>query len=319
MRLWDCVVCGETCLDVVAGPLPLDEPLAHRGLIPLSALHAVTGGIVPNAGLALARWGLRVAGLALVGQDDWGRIIRQRLVDAGIDTTDVVTHPTLASSVTLVLVGRDREHTFAFQAGASQQIDRRFLLDRLPRFAQAHYALIGYYHLLPQLEGDLPEVMAAIRETGCRTALDTTNGGGSLDPLRHILPHLDLYVPSWAEARQQTGESEPRRILAVYRQHAPQAILGVKLGAQGAVLSPPDGDCQWIAPVEPPGPVVDTTGAGDCFYAGLVAGLVRGWSLQDAGRLAAAAGACCVTGLGATAALRGFDETWQLATRPRSS
>jgi sugar/nucleoside kinase (ribokinase family) len=47
--------------------------------------------------------------------------------------------------------------------------------------------------------------------------------------------------------------------------------------------------------------------------AGLLAGLLKGLSIAQAGRLAAATGACCVTGYGATAGLRGYDETARLA------
>ena len=312
MRTWDCVVVGETCLDIVAGPLPLDQPLAHRGLVPLESVQAVTGGIVPNAGIALARLGLRTAAMGLVGRDPWGETIRRRLVDERIDVRDLADHDD-GSSVTLVLVGADREHTFAFRAGASQRIDRGFLFERLDRFSDAHFALVGYYNLLPRLEPDLPEVMQAIQARGCRTALDTTNGGGTLTGLDCILPHLDLYVPSYSEARQQTGESEPLRILETYRRYAPRAILGVKLGADGALLWEPDCEPLSIAAVAPPGPIVDTTGAGDCFYAGLIAGPARGLPLAKAGRIAAAAGACCVTGLGASAGMRDWDATRKLA------
>ena len=65
--------------------------------------------------------------------------------------------------------------------------------------------------------------------------------------------------------------------------------------------------------MQAPGPVIDTTGAGDCFYAGLLSGLLREMTIEQAGRLGAAAGACCVTGLGATAGLRDFAETARLA------
>ncbi|MFO0902415.1 MAG: carbohydrate kinase family protein [Pirellulales bacterium] len=312
MAAWDCVVCGETCLDLVAGPLPLHQPLAHRGLVPLASLEAVAGGIVPNAGIALARLGLRVAALGLVGRDPWGELIRRRLIAERLDVRDLIEVDD-PSSTTLVMVGADREHTFAFRAGASQRIDRRFLLDRLDRFAAARYALVGYYNLLPNLEADLPEVMRAIRETGCRTALDATNGGGSLAGLDRILPHLDLYVPSYSEAQQQTGETDPRRMLDVYRRYAPQAILGIKLGEAGALLWGPGESPVSIAAVAPPGPVVDTTGAGDSFYAGLIAALARDLPLAAAGRIAAAAGACSVTALGASAAIRDWDATVALA------
>jgi ribokinase len=68
-----------------------------------------------------------------------------------------------------------------------------------------------------------------------------------------------------------------------------------------------------VAAVRPPGPVLDTTGAGDCFYGGLLAGILQGLAPAEAARLGAAAGACCVTGLGATTAIRSFDETARLA------
>jgi sugar/nucleoside kinase (ribokinase family) len=68
-----------------------------------------------------------------------------------------------------------------------------------------------------------------------------------------------------------------------------------------------------VPPVAPPGPVVDTTGAGDAFYAGLLTGMLRGMAAYDATRLAAAAGAQCVTGVGATTAIGDFAATAKLA------
>jgi sugar/nucleoside kinase (ribokinase family) len=173
--------------------------------------------------------------------------------------------------------------------------------------------LIGYYSLMPNLDPDLPEVFAAIRKTGCRTAMDSAGDGGTLQPLDRILPYLDLYVPSYDEAKRQTGESDPQRILDVYRACGAPGMLGVKLGSKGALLSPAVGEYVEIAAVAPPGPVVDTTGAGDSFLAGLLTGLLKGFDAFRAGRLAAATGACCVTGYGATAGLRNYDQTAALA------
>jgi sugar/nucleoside kinase (ribokinase family) len=102
-------------------------------------------------------------------------------------------------------------------------------------------------------------------------------------------------------------------MIQAYRNAGAQGWLGIKLGARGALLSPQPGEFLEVAVVKPPGPVVDTTGAGDCFYGALLAGVLRGLSPADAGKLAAAAGACCVTGLGATSAIRGYDETARLA------
>jgi sugar/nucleoside kinase (ribokinase family) len=160
---------------------------------------------------------------------------------------------------------------------------------------------------------DLPEVLATIRASGCMTALDAAGNGGDMGPLLKVLPKLDLYVPSLAEAHHQTGEEDPRKIIAAYRDAGAPGMLGVKLGSRGALLSPQVGEFVEVMPTKPPGEVVDTTGAGDCFLGGLLTGLLRGLSPGDAGRLASAAGACCVTGLGATTAIRSYEETAKLA------
>jgi sugar/nucleoside kinase (ribokinase family) len=83
----------------------------------------------------------------------------------------------------------------------------------------------------------------------------------------------------------------------------------VKLGSRGTLLSPAAGEFIDVPCVPAPGPVADTTGAGDAFLAGLLAGLLRGLDARRSGLLGAATAACCVTGVGATAGLRSFADT----------
>jgi sugar/nucleoside kinase (ribokinase family) len=309
----DCVVVGSCVVDVLARPVPLSKAIGAGRLIETEPLVLTTGGIVSNAGITLARLGMRVAAFTYLGDDEWAEVVRRRFAAEGIDTSALATRSERATSTSAVLIDSGGERSFAHYAGAPRLLDKRALLDRLDLFAHSRAMLIGYYPLMTRLQDDLPEVLAAIRETGCQTAMDAAGDGGTMEPLRQILPQLDFYFPSAVEAEHQTGEAKPPAMIAAYRAAGATGWLGIKLGQHGAVISPRADELIEIAAIAPPGPVVDTTGAGDCFFGGLLAGALRGRSPVDCGKLAAAAGACCVTGLGATTAIRSFDETARLA------
>ena len=310
---FDCVVVGSCVVDVLVRPVPLTTPIGGGRLIESDPLGLTTGGIVSNSGITLARLGMRVAAFTYVGNDAWAGVIHQRYAAEGIDSSALITHPTGATSTTAVLIDPCGERTFVHCVGAPRLLDREAMLAQLPLFARSRAMLLGYYPLMTRLQPDLPEVLATIRETGCLTALDAAGDGGTMDPLAKILPHIDFYLPSESEAQHQTGKSDPRAILSTYREAGAAGWLGVKLGSKGALLSPKPGEFIEIAAVTPPDAIVDTTGAGDSFIGGVLAGYLRGLSPAAAGRLGAAAGACCVTGLGATTAIRSYDETAKLA------
>lgn len=312
-KRFDCVVVGSCVVDVLARPVSLSQPIGAGRLIESEPLLLTTGGIVSNSGIALARLGMRVAAFTYVGNDEWADVIRHRYAAEGVDTAALVTHPDAATSTTAVLIDPSGERTFVHCVGAPRLLDKQTILSRLDLFAQSRAMLLGYYPLMTRLQPDLPEVLATIRETGCLTAMDSAGDGGRMDPLGRILPHLDFYVPNKGEAANQTGRSEPRAMIQAFRDAGAPGWLGIKLGAEGALLSPRPGEFIDISVVKAPGKVIDTTGAGDSFFGGLLTGVLRGLPPADAGRLAAATGICCVTGLGGSTAIRGYDETARLA------
>ncbi len=312
-KQFDCVLCGSCVADILIRPVPLGVAIGYGRLVHAEPIEVTTGGIVNNSGIAMARLGMKTAAFSYVGRDDFAAVIRRRLEREGIDCSLLLTHPTAATSTTAVLIDPNTERSFAHCIGAPKLIDKSLMLANLDIFARSRMMLLGYYSLMPNLEPDLPEVLAAIRETGCRTALDAAGDGGTMQPLDRILPHLDVYVPSHNEAIHQTGETDPRKIIDIYRGCGAPGLLGVKLGSKGAMLSPAAGEYIELPCATPPGPVVDTTGAGDSFFAGLLTGLLKGFDATRAGYLAAATGACCVTDYGATAGLRGYEETARVA------
>jgi sugar/nucleoside kinase (ribokinase family) len=309
----DCIICGTCVADILVRPVPLSAAIGGGRLFHVDPIDATTGGIVCNTGTGMRRLGMRVAGSSLVGDDLWGSLIRSRLEAEGIGTAAIETHPSLATSTTAVLIEPGGERSFAHHVGAPQAIDLAFIHRQVTRFRGSRFAALGYIGLLPGLEPDLAAAVEAIRAAGCLVVLETGGSGGTLATLAAALPHVAVYVPSLDEAAHQTGLTDPREIIACYRGHGATGIVGVKLGSKGAILSTAADEQIDIPCIPAPGPVADTTGAGDSFLAGLLTGLLRDMPLREAGLLGAAAAACCVTGVGATAGLRSFDETLRLA------
>ncbi|MEM9586489.1 MAG: carbohydrate kinase family protein [Planctomycetota bacterium] len=311
----DCLACGSCTVDILVRPVDLTSPLHAGKLHRVEPIELTIGGISCNASITQSRLGLRSGVFSATGDDRWGQIIRESLQQEQVDCTGLRQFSGVPSSVSVVAVDDEGGRSFIHSQGAPKKLRAADYLGSLDLFASSRYMLIGYYPLLPGMLDDLPTLFAAIQETGCRTAMDAAGGGGEWEPLRRTLPYLDVYCPSLDEARQQTGHEDPKKILETFRRATDNTCLGVKLGDQGALLSPADGQFVSIDPVSPPGPVVDTTGAGDAFFAGFLAGLILKMSAEDAGRLAAAAGAQSVVAAGATTSATTLSALQSLTTK----
>ena len=161
--------------------------------------------------------------------------------------------------------------------------------------------LIGYYPLMTRLQDDLPEVLAAIR------ADRLSHGDGRGGRRRHDGPaRADSAACRFLCAerdggRASDGRSEPRAMIEAFRDAGATGLLGIKLGERGALLSPRPGEFVDVAGgSRRRGRWSTRLGRATASMAGCWRGSCAGSSPADAGRLGGAAGACCVTGLGAT-------------------
>ncbi len=310
----DCVVCGSCVLDFLCRPVTLNKPIGEGVLHHVDPIMPVGGGITLNAGIAMARLGLNVGLFTYVGEDKWGPFIRQLCEAEGMDIETLLTRKGGATSTTFVAIDPSGERSFFHCVGATKLMDADLYRQHMDRFKNARMALLGYYSMFGDaLESDLPDLLKEIRAQGCQTAMDAAGDGGNLQPLDRMLPHLDVYVPSHGEASHQTGKEDPRQIIEVYRDCGAPGLLGVKLGSRGVMLSPRKGEIFEVPICDPPGDVVDTTGAGDNFYAGMLAGLLKGLEIEKAAKLGVATAACCVTALGGSTGGRDFEATSKLA------
>ena len=310
------VVCGSCVVDLPCLSVDLDAPVGVDQTVPIEPIEPSCGGITCNVGIALQRMGMSPSVLSLVGNDSWGRVVRGQLESEGVAHDLLGTHPSAPTTAVAVLVNEAGGRSFLAPGvrTATKSIDAAFVRDHLDPIRSARWFVLGYFGRMPKLEPDLAEVLQEIRAAGVRTVMDCAGDGGDWATLEGVLPHLDLFLPSLAEARGHTGLDDPEAILRRYREAGAGGVAGVKLGAAGALLSDPDGD-ELIAvnPLHPPGEVIDCTGAGDAFVAGMIAGLDRGFSVPAAGDLAAAAGASAVTARGGYSGVRPFKDLSRLA------
>jgi len=306
----DAAILGLIVADVLASPMDLRRPPAPGGLAILHSLTLHSGGNACNTAIAMTRLGMRTAAAGLIGNDILGNAILEKLKSQGVDSSAVFRTDAAQTSATVVAVAPEGERSFFHTPGATALLDADVFRRCLPVFKQCAFVQVGYFGLLPALTPQLPTLLDELKAAspGTKVALDTCNPPADWDLFEPILPHLDVLAPSRPEAAALTGEASPERMVERFRRHMPpRSLIGIKLDADGCYLD--DGNRAVFVPAYEV-QVVDTTGAGDTWYAGLLTALRRGMPLDQAGRLANRAAADCCTALGASAGVRSFDETF---------
>jgi sugar/nucleoside kinase (ribokinase family) len=225
-----------------------------------------------------------------------------------VDTQAVFTVDDAQTSATVVAVEPGGERCFFHTAGVTPRLDDHLFRRCFPTFRRCAWLQVGYFGLLPSLTPHLPELLRELKQVspGTQVALDTVNPPAARAELLPILPHLDLFAPSRSEAEALTGEKQPHKMVAAFREHMHEGLIGIKLDVEGCLLD--DGRQSVMVPAYRIKPL-DTTGAGDTWFAGLLAALRKDMPLEQAARFANRVAADCCTALGASAGVRSFEET----------
>jgi sugar/nucleoside kinase (ribokinase family) len=289
---WDAIVVGDLFIDLIMTGFPSLPGLGEEGFA--AACERETGGGVANTSCGLAKLGLRTALLAIAGAEEveW---FGKRFSARGADTSMLIAHPTEPTAITVAVSTPHDRIFYTYYGPNSELLDllgRSETWERLAGARHVHFA----FPVAPRLLTDLAQWL---REGGTTTSIDVGWQEGWLaDPASiAALAHVDWFLPNDHEAERLTGESNPHRMLAWFRQRGvPGAV--VKLGPRGSAASI-QGECV-TAPSIPVTPV-DTTGAGDCFNAGFLYGVLRGMPLNKCLRFGNVCGALSTQAAGGIA------------------
>lgn len=304
----DAAVFGNIVADVIARPMDLRDPPASGSLTLLDSISLATGGNVCNVSVAMARLGLSVAATGLVGDDIFGRAIVEKLKSESIDVAGIGITSQADTSATVVALEPNGQRTFFHSPGATKLLNPHRFRECFEVFRQCSWLQIGYFGLLPALTPHLPELLRELKQTapGTKIALDTLNPPAEWELLKPILPLVDLFAPSRTEASTLSGYKRPEKMASFFRKHMDKGLIGIKLDAEGCYLD--DGRHAAIVPAYPI-ECIDTTGAGDTWFAGLLVAVQRNMPLEQCAKFANRAAADCCTAVGASAGVRSFEET----------
>jgi sugar/nucleoside kinase (ribokinase family) len=292
----DLLVVGDCNPDVLVLGDDVQPQFGQQEKI-VASMSLVIGGSAAITAVAAARLGLRVALVAAVGDDPAGQLILGQVAAEGVDVAAVAVRPAAPTGMTVALSeGADRAiltATGAITTLTAQDVPGA-LLER-----SRHLHVSSYFLVERSLGPGLADLFAAARADGVSTSLDTNwdpSGQWGDGRLGAALAETDLLLPNEAEALRLSGQVTLAAAVPVLTAAVPRLV--VKLGARGALCVSGGRQYQVGLPEMEP---VDTTGAGDCFNAGLISGLLSGLDLTRATALGCAVGAASSQAVGGTA------------------
>jgi hypothetical protein len=143
-------------------------------------------------------------------------------------------------------------------------------------------------------------LLVAAQAAGCVTTWDLVGAGP--DTMRFVeplLPHIDYFIPSIEEAEILSGLHGVEENIGYFQSRGVGCCV-LTMGGDGSMVA--KGDDRIHVPayaIE----VVDTTGCGDAYTAGFIAGLADGRPLAECAHLATAAASLVASGLGSDAGI----------------
>ncbi|MGI6207057.1 MAG: carbohydrate kinase family protein [Anaerolineae bacterium] len=303
-REFDLLVAGEINVDLILTGETVRPEFGREKLVTDATLAMGSSSVIVACGAA--RLGLKVAFVGKVGKDTFGDFMLQGLERCGVDTQAVYRVDEPKTGITVSL-SEPRDRAMLTYAGAIPELRATEVLDEHLR--SARHLHVSSAFLQTNLRPDLEALFARAHRLGCTTSLDT-----GWDPeerwngdVSRALSEVDVFMPNEEEAPRIAGAPTPEEALAVLAARVP--LVAVKLGARGAIAA--SGSRRAACPPYPV-KVVDTTGAGDSFDAGLIYGFLHGWDLERSLRLGCACGALSTRAAGGTAAQPTLEEALAL-------
>ena len=270
------------------------------------------GGSAGNTIRAMAKLGAQTGFIGKVGWDKTGDFFEKALENLGVEP--VIFRGKNRSGRCVSLVSTDGERTMATYLGAALEMTSGELK---PEIFQDYDCLYIEGYLVQ--DHDLIRSAAALaKRCGLKVAIDLASFNiveENLDFLRGLVEeYVDILFANEQEAAAFTGEQDPLAAVEVISRVCELTV--VKIGIRGAYIKY-NGEVIHVG-ILSAAKRVDTTGAGDFYAAGFLAGMCEGLSLRQCGTIGAIIAGKVIEVVGTTFSEEVWEEVYRLITRVKS-
>lgn len=303
------VVCvGNAIVDVLSRtPDPLIEELGLvKGTMRLieaddaEALYArmgpateASGGAAANTAAGLALLGVPTAFVGKVADDQLGKVFAHDIRAVGVDF-DVPVANAGSTGRCLVMITPDAQRTMNTSLGVAGELGPDDIDPDLVAAAGWTF-LEGYLWESPTARAALDKAAALARTLSFSLSDPMLVGRHTLELRRFCEDHVDLLFGNEDEIKALAGSPDAGAALDTVAEYCETVVM--TRSEQGSWVA--QGDQRIESPAHPAEAVIDTTGAGDLFAAGFLAGLHRGLDLSGCASLGAEAAAVVIAQVGA--------------------
>ncbi len=241
------------------------------------------GGSAPNTMITLAALGAKTALAGIVGNDELGEIYQNRLQEQNV-TSDLSVYPGDTGSC-IVLVTPDHERTMSTRLGVCQNFGEEHV--KHDKISAADYLYFtGYMWDTDSQKNALTAAINTARKAGTKVVFDVADPFAverhRQDFLKLLDGSIDVVLANQEEAKLLLGYDDAHQAAKDLAEGC--EVAAVKEGAVGSHIACREEECVKINAFSVQ--AVDSTGAGDNYAAGFLYGISKGYSTEEAGKLA---------------------------------
>lgn len=242
----------------------------------------------------VARLGHSAGIIGGVAEDDFGRCLLDRLSSNGVDVRYVARIPYRATAVAFVTYFEDGSRKFIYHIDGTPAVMSTFSQDMDVETPEFFHVMGCSLMANDDFRKEILKAVEHFHAMGTRISFDPNiraellGDKDLMDIVGPVLVRTAVLLPGEAELRLLSGEQDIGQSVDILFSNPVLEMIVLKQGKEGATVFTRDTSIKTPAySVQE----VDPTGAGDCFDAGFLCGLLEGKSVEDCGRIAAAAGA----------------------------